>query len=276
MLLISQEINGFDELLDLFCNLLQENSSPDSQENHPQRQQSKEGNCKKGVTFSPEEPEEIEDQSSSSSSSTPPPPLPPPNNAKTSKMFNGSDRDLREGSPLSDGSSDGSSWGDYDKVIVSHNLAEEILDEIYGTRTEKGASSEDTPPPPSSPSEDEEDEDEARRKKSLADEILEELYGKNESRLQQGDIVDGLGLSRDDSDSELLWRERISGKFFPDLFQLCSRGGGVPKLELFEAAYMHSWVAKVSLGTRSVTLLEKAKVSQNVSVLVADAGQIIY
>ncbi len=251
--------------------MLQENSSPDSQENHPQQQQSKEGNCKKGVTFSPEEPEEIEDQSSSSSSSTPPP-LPPPNNAKTSKMFNGSDRDLREGSPLSDGSSDGSSWGDYDKVIVSHNLAEEILDEIYGTRTEKGASSEDTPPPPPSPpEEEEEDEDEARRKKSLADEILEELYGKNESRLQQGDIVDGLGLSRDDSDSELLWRERISCKFFPDLLQLCSRGR-CSQLELFDAAYMHSWI-----GTRSVTLLALLEVSQNVSVLVEqDAGQIIY
>ena len=103
--------------------------------------------------------------------------------------------------------SDSDEWTEYDKVIVSHNLAEEILDEIYGklehlkvdnddelereiSRPENDITPEILPEiefnsdacgisPSNSPQQEE------KTNFSLADEILDELYGKNKQLKEQ-------------------------------------------------------------------------------------------
>ena len=70
-------------------------------------------------------------------------------------------------------------WYGYDKVIVSHNLAEEILDEIYGKSTYDATAAlsgqSEKPQSPQLPT------------RSFAQEILEELYGRNYERLKLDD-----------------------------------------------------------------------------------------
>ena len=88
-------------------------------------------------------------------------------------------------------------WSGYDKVIVSHNLAEEILDEIYGKaeliepgveKAKKASSSSSSGSCSSSSSSTSSCYEEfdfkgesATVKKSMADEILDELYGRTSS-----------------------------------------------------------------------------------------------
>ena len=88
-------------------------------------------------------------------------------------------------------SSSDDEWTGYDKVVVSHNLAEEILDEIYG-KLEDNKEKEETSECDAATSVIYEDvaavaldtkalaeaaAAEAAKKKTMADEILDELYG---------------------------------------------------------------------------------------------------
>ena len=97
-------------------------------------------------------------------------------------------------SPSASSSSGGSDdeWSGYDKVVVSHNLAEEILDEIYGKLEDNKEEKESGGECDAATSVIYEDvaavaldtkaiaeaaAAEATKKKTMADEILDELYG---------------------------------------------------------------------------------------------------
>ena len=164
--------------------------------------------AKKGVTFSGDCREDIgvaKSMRSASSSS-------PSEHASRAGAMAGSSNS-RYSPPRDD-----DCWGDYDKVIVSHNLAEEILDEIYGSRSafaqQESGSREDDKSGDAY-------EELASQKKSMADEILEELYGKNGSRFEDdddevvtGSLSDGSREASSKDDIALLWRRRIASECY--------------------------------------------------------------
>jgi hypothetical protein len=120
-------------------------------------------------------------------------------------------------SPLSlSSTSSDDEWSGYDKVIVSHNLAEEILDEIYGKLEEAKPMPEeraisDVSSNGSGYYEDvgdvssevslakalAEQAKQLQRKKSMADEILDEIYGvtKSPTAAAETEFVDGATAS---------------------------------------------------------------------------------
>ena len=124
-------------------------------------------------------------------------------------------------SPSASSSSSGGSddeWSGYDKVVVSHNLAEEILDEIYG-KLEDNKEKEESGECDAATSVIYEDvaavalntraiaetaAAEAAKKKTMADEILDELYGVSAAATKSPAVASPSrspksGRSRDDS-----------------------------------------------------------------------------
>ncbi len=116
-------------------------------------------------------------------------------------------------------------WSDYDKVIVSHNLAEEILDEIYGKLIK------------------EEEEDDTNhaweecdevllsdfKKRSMAEEILEELYGRNEAKLQRTMSRKSKSSSPSSKDDTALLERRALLGEFPSLSILWIINYSIPR-----------------------------------------------
>lgn len=91
-------------------------------------------------------------------------------------------------------------FGDYDKVIVSANLAEEILNEIYGKIEENNSTlvddssssvvtvdNDDDVVEVQVENKEEKEAEEENNNKSMADEILDELYGTNVNKVTKDD-----------------------------------------------------------------------------------------
>jgi hypothetical protein len=119
-------------------------------------------------------------------------------------------RPLRDADSVAPSASPGPDTEDeltgYSKVVVSHNLAEEILDEIYGKlaqAAESGAEYENADffssaaPTPFFLFPDAGEVDAAEPPRSLADEILDELYG---GEVKDGDDDDAADRRDDDED----------------------------------------------------------------------------